>query len=318
MDLGFRTKNYELVKKEEFNIWFDHKNQTYFSQNQNRGSAYGKDHHFNCKREQFVQGAWGLKYCDDSIKDWAALSKQDRTINEEIIFGNHPSLENLQDKSVLILGGGPSVKTVSWDKLKYDQIWSCNHFYKNNKISNRKLDLVTLTSGLEGLLEDPELLGYIKKYNPLVSFEVEQGHRLADIKNYKKVSKFCEFYKNSTYFQTRYRGQPGLGLRMIIYAAMAGFKDIYFVGIDGRSQEEKNGSLLHAFDGNKNIPNWYKKYGDDFQERQFIIFWDYLMDLKKEYGFNLFNLGESEKYNVLGKLFRETFPLPWPIREQIK
>tara|TARA_R110000824_G_scaffold87616_1_gene215945 strand:+ start:1884 stop:2861 length:978 start_codon:yes stop_codon:yes gene_type:complete len=323
MHLGFKTKHYELVQRawiseanQEYNIWIDHKNKIYFSQAQFRGDAtFGKDHHFNCPSIAFVDGKWGSKYCKTSIKDWADLIEQKQVVNEEIIFGAPEKIQNLQEKSVLILAGGPSANSVNWKNLKYDQIWSCNHFYKNKKIVDQKLDLITLTSGLGNILEDENLLDYIKIYNPTVCFEVEQGLRDVERQNYRKVSKFCEFYKNTTYFQTRYRGQPGLGLRMVIYAALAGFRDVYFVGIDGRSQEEINGSLLHAFDGNKNIPNWYKKFGDDFQDRQFIIFWDYLMELKKQYGFNVFNLGEKEQYNVLGKLFSDSHPLPKNIKE---
>ena len=74
---------------------------------------------------------------------------------------------------------------------------------------------------------------------------------------------------------------------------------------------------MHAFDGNKNIPNWYKRFGDDFQDRQFVIFWDYIQKLKTTRKFSIYNLGEGKDYNVLSKLFADTFPLPNKIKEVI-
>jgi len=292
------------------NIWIDHHAKLYFSQAQYRDSLAGKDHHFVSSKHNFLECRYGELYCRENIKEWSNLKEQDYTANEEIIYSSHEKIRNCHNKSVLIVCGGPSTNSVDWQNLEYDHIWSCNHFYKNEKIANRKIDLVVLASGLDNILEDQNLLEYIEEYNPVVSFEAEQGHPKVDRINYEKTALFCESYKDVAYFNTRYRGQPGLGLRMLAYAALVGFKDIHFVGIDGRSGIETDGDLLHAFDGNKNIPNWYRKFGDDFQERQFIIFWEYMMELREQYDFNVYNLGQDCEHNVLGKLFKDAFPLP--------
>ena len=109
----------------------------------------------------------------------------------------------------------------------------------------------------------------------------------------------------------------GIGLRMVAYAAQLGYKDIYFVGIDGRSKIETNNNLLHAFNGEKPIPNWYKNHGDLFQERHFIIFWDYLESLSREHNFNFYNLGEGTEFNVMSRLFSKHYPLPHDIKSRI-
>ena len=57
--------------------------------------------------------------------------------------------------------------------------------------------------------------------------------------------------------------------------------------------------------------------GDDFQERQFIIFWDYIMELKDRFSFEINNLGEGTEYNVLSRLFSEYFPLPKNVKEAL-
>ena len=137
---------------------------------------------------------------------------------------------------------------------------------------------------------------------------------------FDKTKEFChKFPDQTTFFHTRYRGQLGIGLRLIIYAIMCGFKDVYVVGLDGRAPIEEDGKLLHAFETNKPIPNWYKRYGDSFQERQMIIFWEYIMQLKDEYNpnLNVYNLGEGAEHNVLSRLFAESYPLPQDIKEKI-
>ncbi len=121
-----------------------------------------------------------------------------------------------------------------------------------------------------------------------------------------------------SFFHTRYNSALGVGPRMIVFAAMLGFKNIYFVGLDGRDKKEKDGHALNAFEKNKSVPNWYKNYGDNFQERQFIIFWDYLTELSIQYDFNFYNLGQGTEHNVLSRLFAKDFPLPEEIVEKIK
>ena len=363
MKLGFKTKHYELVYKwhaeqdgftivdgvdtdklvkymrsftdaKNRNIWFDHKNNVFFSQAQYKDSLAGKDHHFLQDGKHFLSGhkfSWYPAY----KRVYSFYNRQNKIeYNEEVIFEVPHNLKNNKDKSLLVVCGGPSVNSVQWENLEFDSIWACNHFYKNEKVKNKKLDLAVVHSGVVDIFNDKEFINYVNKNNPIISFEIEQGN-VHDV--YETTEKFCNLnntlgvdiessaeYKNpftspveTNFFHTRYRGQPGLGLRMVIYGICMGFKDIYVVGLDGRSKVETNGNLLHAFDGNKNIPNWYKKFGDDFQERQFIIFWDYIQELKQKYNFNIFNLGEDTEHNVLSRLFKDSFPLPENIRESL-
>lgn len=346
LEIGFRTKHYQLIYQDgkvldnlldlprgswayaslkvhlekyhhskSHNIWYDEKNNLCFSQAQcKRDGVPGKDHHFLDFKDAFLSGYYGIEYTKwghpDPFENVPFLG------NEDIIYSEHKRLLNREGKSILIICGGPSVNSVSWENLNYDSVWSCNQFYLNEKIKNKKLDLVTVAPGLIDVNGDEQFIDYIKEYNPLVSFEIEQGCRIKDEKNYQEALKFCRLHKNDvSFFHTRYRGQPGLGLRMVVYAIYLGYKDISFVGIDGRSRVESDGNLLHAFSGDKPIPNWYRRFGDDFQERQFIIFWDYIMELKDQFSFEINNLGEGTEYNVLSRLFSESFPLPKNVKE---
>ena len=350
LELGFITKNYEIIRASDgselqphkdldkyielfpdsakHNIWYDLENKVYFSQAQYRGSPAGKDHHFNCQPDLFLESGWGLDSCYAIANDWELCSPDkpaadQYTWNNEIIFGKHARLssnEENSDKSVLVICGGPSVNSVSWENLNYDKIWSCNQFFMNEKVAKHKIDLITIIADLFDYENDPEFLKYFEENKPLVSFEVERGSWSTGTPQYLKTKRFCKTYpENTTFFHTRYRGQLGVGLRLVIYAIMAGFKDIYIIGLDGRAPVEKDGKLLHAFESNKLIPNWYRQYGDTFQERQMIIFWDYIMELKMKYTPNLkvYNLGEGAEHNVLTDLFAESYPLPKGIKERL-
>ena len=344
MNLGFKTKHYEIIYQDgktldnltdpakeslkthldtffyskNYNIWYDEKNNLCFSQAQyKRDGVAGKDHNFLDAKDLFLSGFYGINYTQWSIPD--PFEDVARLGNEDIIYSEHKRLSNCAGKSILILCGGPSVNSVPWENLSHDTVWSCNQFYLNEKIKDKKLDLVTVAAGLVDINENQQFIDYIKKYNPLISFEIEQGCREAQGEIYKEAIKFCKLHRdNVSFFHTRYRGQPGLGLRMVIYAIFLGYKDISFVGIDGRSKVETTGNLLHAFSGDKAVPIWYRMFGDDFQERQFVIFWDYLMELKEKHDFNLYNLGQDAEHNVLGKLFSSSHPLPDDIREKIQ
>ena len=253
MKLGFKTGNYQIVYQEDrllteflsaikkyvslspysikHNIWYDHKNNFCFSQAQYRNTIFGKDHHFNSYGDNFYDCEFGDKFCRDIIKKWSNLEGQDFVRNKEITFGLKEDMKFNEKKSVLIICGGPSSNSVNWENLNYDQIWSCNHFYRNEKIANTKLDLVVVHAGImgkENILEDHRFVEYIKEHNPVVSFEVEQGDPRIDKINFDRVQRFCDTYDNITYFNTRYRGVCGLGMRMVIYAICMGFKDAHF------------------------------------------------------------------------------------------
>ena len=313
------------------NIWYDFENEFFFSQAQYRYGPAGKDHHFNQKKGHFLNSEeWGLTPAVEIVNMWGLYDKNKAKnipqifANSEIVYGVHDKLGTPgqfgKDKSVLIICGGPSVNTVSWENLNYDQIWSCNQFFMNEKVAKHKVNLITVIAGLFDYNNDEEFLKYIKENDTLVSFELERGSWMTHSHEFRITEKFCKKHKdNSTFFHTRYRGQLGVGLRLVVYAAMMGFKDVHIVGLDGRFKTEKDGNLLHAFETNKPVPNWYKNFGDDFQDRQMIIFWEYLMELKETYFpyMNIHNLGQDTQYNILSKLFKKSHPLPDDIRRQI-
>ena len=372
--LGFSTKNYQIVYKDgqsledskllsaisdrvnrfdkycsqyfdalNYNIWYDFKNDKFFSQAQYRFGPAGKDHVFNSSRRKFLNtiqngivnhdGGILVPIVTEIIDYWGFHNPKKKQedqffFNNEIMYGLHDKIHNpispISDKSVLIVCGGPSANTVTWENLNYDQIWSCNQFFMNEKLLQRKVDLVTVVDNLFDFNTDPDFLKYIVKNDTVVSFEIERGdiRTSRGYSSYESVKTFCDRMRlknNTTFFHTRYRGVIGVGPRLITYAMMAGFKDIYIVGLDGRAQQETDGNLIHAFKSNKPVPNWYRNFGDDFQDRQVILFWEYLIEIRDKYhpNTNIYNLGQDTEHNVLSRLFKHSHPLPQGIEEKL-
>ena len=348
LKLGFKTKHYLLVyqnnrflddlSKEKTqiiidyielypysklgNVWLDTKNDACFSRYQFRKTDAGKDHHFVLPRDKFLKGGfWSAPYSSKVIEKYKFGKTRDYTVNTELVSTKHKKILDNKNESVLIISGGPSVNEIAWEKMHFDQIWTCNQFYLNEKVKKQKIDLVTVVPGLFDYVTDDNFVSLIKKNDTIVSFELERGNPIAEIDAhlYKKTKEFYKKYPDNTaFFHTRYCSVLGVGPRLVVYAALTGFKKIYIIGVDGRSKVETDGNLLHAFNGDKSVPNWYNNFGDSFQERQMIIFWEYLIELSEKMNFDFYNLGEGGEYNVLSELFGEHYPLPKEMREKLK
>ena len=52
--------------------------------------------------------------------------------------------EMYKGKKIMVVAGGPSTNDVAWENLDYDYLWTCNYFYQNEKLKDRKVDLAIL------------------------------------------------------------------------------------------------------------------------------------------------------------------------------
>ena len=91
------------------------------------------------------------------------------TVTPEIIYRNTPELEKFKNKKILVIGGGPTTNWYNWDPDKYDFVFSCNHFFLNEKINKIKIDLAMITNEVD--LAGEKFLEYIKTNNTTLVFE---------------------------------------------------------------------------------------------------------------------------------------------------
>ena len=70
-------------------------------------------------------------------------------VNTEIAYTDIEELKKYKDSKILIVGGGPSTNEVNWQNLDYDYIWSLNHFYLNEKLNDKKVDLACIGGAVD-------------------------------------------------------------------------------------------------------------------------------------------------------------------------
>ena len=301
-----------------YNIWYDLVEDLCFSGCQfNEFRMFGKDQNFYTTRKRFFEHckAHYLKdfYGNSSVFNGRQVIGDQ---NSDFLYTNPEVFEKYKGKSVMIVGGGPSTRDVAWENLEADYIWTCNEFYKNEKFANKKVDLVSLAP-----LVDDRLLGsrleqcFVDNRDLIAAFPADRsGFSSTPVLDFA-----AKYPQQSCLYHTRYGSVLGTMNRLICLAIYAGARKIYFVGMDGRNVCESNGDLLHAFDGNKPVPTWYQRYGDRFQIRQFVVFYDYLLTLQQHFGYNfeIYNLGEGHEHNVSTNFTKQICPLTAEIKKKV-
>ena len=206
-------------------------------------------------------------------------------LNKEIVYQNLPEFEKYKDSTVLMVGGGPSTNELDLDSIEYDYIWSINHFYRNPKLKDVKVDLAMIMGEPDITAED--FLEYREKHQPFIGFEIHErwmGYEFDDYERY-----FC--------MHTRFYGRVGGGARMKMFAAQLGCKNVIFTGFDGPEAILKGD---HAFEpGKKTLPSIFKGKDSEVVSSiwtiQYDYFWNYVQNLYPNTKFK--NIGGGEKYH---------------------
>ena len=218
-----------------------------------------------------------------------------------------------KDKSVLIIGGGPSTMEVDWQSVGVDFIWSCTNFFMNEDITSKKLDLVSLGNLQD--YRDERLLSYLDSNTDCkVLFEQNYLYPATLSNNLDFINK----YKNRIHYgqlDKSYTGIVGPPARMITLAANLGFKEIYFVGVDGFDPSLKN---AHSFTDEKGLREGaaHNTYDAYYQAHT-----SFANSIYRDFGnrVNFRNLGEvATSHNIISKVSLEKFPLPKKIYEKLR
>lgn len=294
-----------LAKYGPATIWFDLIERVAFSSSQNSlQGALARDRSFLCqpskfrtKKGKFCPDCGGKEFCDSTLGKIFGLKTKG---NSEYLIQDHPFFETVKDKTVMIVGGGPSAVQVPWERYRFDQLWSCNHFFMNRQMKSRKVDFFIPSNEVD-LVTNSKLIGYLKKFPdslcclyPTVKMSTE----------YLLRSK--ERVPNITYSHLRYRSKIGIMPRLILLAYFCGAKNIMFAGMDGVPTKQ----LKHAFQGKK-VPKGTAalKSAPGIFRRSYVTFWDYMLNELDTSNVGLFNLGENTSSNLTADISRQHFPL---------
>ena len=265
----------------------------------------------NSSPERFL--SFGL----NSLRNLFPFSKQ-LAYNDEIIFNQHPKLNKIKGKKVIIVGGGPSTNEVNWQNIDVDYTIMVNNFYKNDHYKNIKADFYSV--GCEVDIEGEEFQNYLHKYKPFLLFE--HHGRWQQMKSF--FDKQYKDYSDMSCYFTRAYGKLGVGVRLIILCGILQAKEIYFVGSDGCPGlsvtkkafiEEK-----HSFEKGKSVLPYQitKENAYSIYYKQYEEFWNYVINfLYLNKTTSLFNLGENSEYNFSSIWSKKYFPLSEQIIKKI-
>jgi hypothetical protein len=293
----------KIGKPREHNIWYDAEEKKCFGQDLTWLNSNSKESFFISDKRNFLNGnRWNKEYV---LNYYGSIFGDNIVQNDEIIYKDSPDLKKFKNSKILIVGGGPTANLCDWNPEEYDFVWSCNHFFLNEKLNKLDLGLVMLGTEVDLSNDNVKLHEYLQNSTSAICFEdrFSEGHK----QNLEFMNE--KYADRCVYAHTRYRGKVGCMPRLLCIATLFGAKEIHFVGMDGMAKETKRGDLhSHAFQKEKRYTMVSLNY--NMYRRHYVAFWDYMLNGLKTYGkIKYQNLGEGHPKNQTTDISRQMFPL---------
>ena len=295
-----------ILEEPKLNVWYDTQTNRCFGPEQTYYKNPGDFSFFSLQDNFFTNPRWG----EEHIKQYfgPALGTDYRKTSEYIIQ-NFEGFEKFKDKTILIIGGGPTTNEVDWQSknIDYDYVWSCNNFFMREGIEDYEVSLASLGPTVD--LNDSKLLDYITEYDTICAFE----GGISPFRSHEELEKLKHRAPNQIgYYHLRYFSKVGTVARLICLATFLGVKKVYFVGMDGFPGRDGS-KYTHAFEekryDGKQKTHGGRKFSFDIHRRQYVLLWDYLLNLVGEGGVAYQNLGEGHPANQSTDISTREFPL---------
>ena len=276
------------------NVWYDTKAKRCFGSEQDF-YANPNDFSFFSQKENFTSNKlWGI---DHVVAKFSNFLGSEMKITDDYILQNIEELQKFKDKTILIVGGGPSSKDVNWQDTEYDYVWSCTKFYLNKDLINAGVDLATIGGNVD--LDDKDFNEFLSSHNTICGFECG----VSPFKEPTAMADFKEKYPDKVfYYHPRYFSKLGSAARLLCLGSFLEAKQVNFVGFDGNPIGKK-----HAFEGEDKIHDepWRDDRTNDLYRRQLVLLWEYLLQLDTKFQ----NLGEGHPDNQSTNISQLEFPL---------
>jgi hypothetical protein len=220
------------------------------------------------------------KFCESIFPNFS----DNLIVTDDIVYQHKDHFNNYKNKTLMLVGGGPSANQ-DWDSKQYDYLWSMNHFFLNEKLKDKKVDLAMILGEVN--IGSKPFVDYVSKYQTFLGFEINtiwSGFRFPEYDKY-----FC--------MHTKFYSRLGVAARMLIFAAQLGFKKVFFTGLDGPEAMLKG---HHGFQpGKTTTPASLSGLSKDqiikVYEYQYEVFWNYIRHTYPEVVFT--NVGGGERYH---------------------
>lgn len=295
----------EFVKRightPEYNVWYDTVSPKIFSADDTYlNSPIPNEASFLDSRVNFLSNE---KYGLESLNKFSRHlgTKQQINIDPDGFYQAIPELYKYKDSTILVVGGGPSTSCCDWENEQRDFTWSCNHFYKNDKLLNCKVDMFYVNA--ETHMGISELNAYVKKNDTICAMDTSISRPESLVQSF--MNEDCK----TMFFNLRLFLTSGAAPKMVALASLLGAKEVKVVGMDGWTAEQiKNlHAGPHAFEKNKKL-KISANYTFDFQRRETVVFWDYYLNFQEN---NVIykNIGESYPDNMSSQISKKMFPI---------
>jgi hypothetical protein len=280
------------------NVWYDRETD----------ECFGLDYNYTNRpdlaavltsRGRFVQSdRWGEGYVSTIYN---SVFNSTIECSDEMILINPHLLEQFEGKTILIIGAGPTAKEFDWEEEEYDTIWTCNHFFKFDRLVERNdISLISLGNEVDLTKSNNTLHSYMRKNgDTLFAFDCGVTRHFMHMYNFND-----QYYGRGLCYHPRFFGKVGTLTRLICLAIAAKAKKIKFVGMDG---DPLMGERLHVFEPGKPLDkptdnsSGYKK-----SKQQYVMFWDYVLNtLNPNIEFE--NLGEFHLSNLTADISKQEF-----------
>jgi|TARA_Y100000289_G_scaffold65972_1_gene80892 hypothetical protein len=281
----------------KYNVWYDTKNPKIFSADDTYiNSQIPNEASFLDSRNNFLSNE---KYGLQSLSKFSRhlSTKQQINVDPDGFYQALPGLEKYKDSTILVVGGGPSTSYCDWENEERDFTWSCNHFYKNDKLLECKVDMFYVNA--ETHMGIAELSAYIKKHDTICAIDtsISRPEFL--------VQSFMDENCKTMFFNLRLFLTSGAAPKMVALASLLGAKQVKVVGMDGWTAEqiENLHAGPHAFEKDKKL-KISANYTFDFQRRETVVFWDYYLNFQ-ENNVIFKNIGETYPHNMSSEITKK-------------
>jgi hypothetical protein len=289
-DVFVKYNDYTTMLGSEPNktVWYDLEEKVCFGSEQ---TFYRNpnDFSFFCKEEEFLtehNSLWGQQKM--SLSFLPVFGEEKFSFSKCLEMFGSPGIdyEKYENKTILVLGAGPSALSNKWqDKVEdCDYVWSCNN-YRNFYDLEKKIDLAFIGPTVD---IDEEFLSRIKKDKTTIFLEagVTPYREPEDVKSLKKNLK-----DQLMWLHFRYFSKLGAAARLLVLANILGAKKVYFVGLDGDPTGQE-----HAFETSKNIDKKVSNLKYNLFRRQYVLLWEYITE--RFHKTENINLGEGHVSNL--------------------
>jgi len=220
--------------------------------------------------------------------------------------------EMYKDKTIIVVGGGPTTNLVNWQNLDYDIVFSCNQFYENEKLEQEQVNVVSLINRVFKMNSDSKtkLETKLDTDNTFIAIEPYHSHSVFNLNYYKSFVK--KYSDRCLFFDTTFQNRAGAAPRLAILATFFKPKRIYMVGIDGHGSS----TTKHSFD--KSLVGIRDKKPLHVVNKDYINFAKYIGGLCNKLNIELYNLGEGYIDNMASSISKINYPLSEEIKNAIQ